>query len=115
MDLSEVLDVQAVLSDVPTCLGDNGSVMRRHVQLVGSSAFLGTQFRMVARFEDHFALNEMAVGPLRVTKLKIVFKPLYATSQSNYGSLRRHHCVEYFTPYHVVAGIGAITTQDNKL
>ena len=47
MDLSEVLDVQAVLSDVPTCLGDNGSVMRRHVQL-----------------GDHYALLESDVGPL---------------------------------------------------
>ena len=33
--LSGVLDDQAVLTEVPTCLGDNGSVMRRHVQHVG--------------------------------------------------------------------------------
>ena len=82
---------------------------------MGGAALLGTQFRMVARLEDHYALYEMAVGPLRVTKLKIVFKPLHATSQSNYGSLRRHYCEEYFTPFHVVAGIGAIITQDNEL
>jgi hypothetical protein len=35
---------------------------------------------MVARFEEHLALNEMAVVPLGVTKLKMIFKLLYATS-----------------------------------
>ena len=64
MDLSEVLDVQAVLSDVPTCLGDNGSVMRRHVQLVGAAALLGTHVDGVAQLGDHYALFESAVGPL---------------------------------------------------
>ena len=82
---------------------------------MGAAALLGTQFRMVAQLEDHYALYESAVGPLRVTKLKIVFKPLHATSQSNYDSLRRHYCEEYFTPFHCVAGIGAIITQDNEL
>ena len=33
--LSGVLDDHAILTEVPTCFGDNGSVMRRHVQLVG--------------------------------------------------------------------------------
>ena len=76
MDLSGVLDVQAVLSEVPTCLGDNGSVIRRHVQLVGSSAFLVK----VVRFEDHFDLNEMAVDSLWVPSCMPPLSPTIAPS-----------------------------------
>ena len=83
MVLSGVLDVQAVLTDVPTCLGDNGSVMRRHVQLVGSCCIPGTQFRMVARFEDHFDLNEMAVDSLWVPSCMPPLSPTIAPSGGN--------------------------------
>ena len=64
VDPSEVLVVQVVFSAVPTCLGDNGSAMRRYVQLVGAAALLGIHVDGVAQLGDHYALFESAVGPL---------------------------------------------------
>ena len=64
MDPSEVLVVQVVFSAVPTCLGNNGNVMRRHVQLMGGLPLLGAQVAGEVPLGVGYALLESEVAPL---------------------------------------------------